>query len=187
MLSQLPDLLPVSIVTHIDMDLVRVRILHKCTGIDGLVEKLWGFIVSGDEHIHMRELVIKNVRQWNLIITAFHPVDHQFYHSQRSHCLCRHQRDTGNSLQYPLPPWQCKENPPDQIDRQGNDRYYEPSVSFVLIRHVLRLPFSCLKTPTFSVSGMRKRIKSHHRSALPLLALCEKRMTQHTQTKRTRP
>ena len=52
---QFPDLPSVSVVADIDVYLVFFRIFQKGTGINRLVQKSGGFVVGGNEHIHIRE------------------------------------------------------------------------------------------------------------------------------------
>ena len=147
--------LSVTVITDIDMNFFRIRIFHEGTGIHCLIEKISRLIVRCDKHIHIRKHFLRNIRERNHIIAAFHFSDHKFSHSQRSHCFRQYKKYSGCGLKYAGLPWYRGRNSPHKINSVGGDRQNKPPVSFFLIIHLPRHPPFCAETPIFSASYKR--------------------------------
>ena len=156
----------VPVVADIDMDFPFLRIFQKGTCVDCLVQEFRSFIVGGDEYIYIREPCIRDIRQRDLVTFPFHPARHQLDHAAGGHGLCCCQHYSCRCLQDPGAPRDCKEDPPDQVNRRQDDRQYKTDIPLPLFRHCscrfsidhdLLRPFSCYGISCFSGSDRTGR------------------------------
>ena len=169
-LCQLFRLPPAAVVAEIDMHLSLIRIFQECTCIHRLVQKLRRFVVSGDEHVHIRELFSRHIRQVTDDLFRLHAAYHKFKHAQCGNDLRQNQKDSGRGLKYSICPWNCPKHSPDQIDRRKKDRQHKNTVS-LLIRLHLSPPSPCpyighfylRRTPSSSGSCMTRRTGLYRR------------------------